>query len=83
MARRYAALMIAALGLSLLFARAPTDVSVWITISDMVWVAVAVLIRLHARLRADAHTDSLTGLLNRTGFAVAAARQRAMARPPR
>ena len=46
----------------------------------MVWVAVAVLIRLHARLRADAHTDGLTGLLNRTGFIAAAARQRAMAR---
>ena len=45
----------------------------------MVWVAVAVLIRLNARLRAEAHTDGLTGLLNRTGFAVAAARQRAVA----
>ena len=78
-ARLYAILMIAALGVSLLSARAPTDVSVWITISTMVWVAVAVLTRLNARLRADAHTDSLTGLLNRTGFAVAAARQRAMA----
>ena len=54
--------------------------SVWLTISAMVWVAVAVLIRLHARLRADAHTDGLTGLLNRTGFIAAAARQRAMAR---
>jgi diguanylate cyclase (GGDEF)-like protein len=78
-ARRYAALMIAALGLSLLSARAPTTVLVWLTISTMVWVAVAVLTRLNARLRAEAHTDSLTGLLNRTGFAVAAARQRAMA----
>ena len=72
--------MIAALGVSLLLAHAPTDVSVWLTISAMVWVAVAVLIRLHARLRADAHTDGLTGLLNRTGFIAAAARQRAMAR---
>jgi diguanylate cyclase (GGDEF)-like protein len=79
-ARRYAALMIAALGLSLLAARAPTDVSVWIIISAMVWVAVAVLTKLNSRLRADAHTDALTGLLNRTGFAVAAAQQRAMAR---
>ena len=78
-ARRYAALMIAALGLSLLSARAPTDVSVWIVISTMVWVAVAVLTNLNSRLRADAHTDALTGLLNRTGFAVAAAQQRAMA----
>ena len=79
-ARVYAALMITALGLGLLVARAPTDLSVWVTISTMVWVAVAVLTRLNARLRADAHTDGLTGLLNRTGFAVAAARQRAMAR---
>jgi len=78
-ARFYAALMIAALGLSLLWARAPTDVSVWITISAMVWVAVVILTGLNARLRADAHTDNLTGLLNRTGFAVAAARHRAMA----
>jgi diguanylate cyclase (GGDEF)-like protein len=79
-ARLYAALMIAALGLSLLSARAPTDVTVWVTISTMVWVAVVILTRLNARLRAEAHTDSLTGLLNRTGFAVAAARQRAMAK---
>ena len=79
-ARAYAAAMIGALGVSLLLARAPTDVSVWLTISAMVWVAVAVLIRLHARLRADAHTAGLTGLLNRTGFIAAAARQRAMAR---
>jgi diguanylate cyclase (GGDEF)-like protein len=79
-ARVYAALMIVALGVSLLSARAPTDVSVWVTLSAMVWVAVAVLIRLNARLRADAHTDGLTGLLNRTGFIAAAARHRAMAR---
>jgi GGDEF domain-containing protein len=78
-ARRHAVLMIVVLGLCLLSARAPTAVSVWVTISTMVWVAVAVLTRLNARLRAEAHTDSLTGLLNRTGFAVAAARQRAVA----
>ncbi len=78
-ARLYAGSMIAGLGVSLLLARAPTHVSVWVVISTMVWVAVAVLTRLNARLRADAHTDGLTGLLNRTGFAVAAARQRAMA----
>ena len=79
-ARLYAALTVAVLGVSLLAARSPTDVTVWVTISTMVWVAVAVLTRLNARLRADAHTDGLTGLLNRTGFIAAAARQRAMAR---
>jgi diguanylate cyclase (GGDEF)-like protein len=78
-ARRYAALLIAVLGASLLAARAPTDVSVWIIISVMVWVAVALLTALNERLRVEAHTDNLTGLLNRTGFAVAAARLRAMA----
>jgi GGDEF domain-containing protein len=45
----------------------------------MIWVAVLVLTKLNARLRAAAHTDGLTGLLNRTGFAVAAARTRAVA----
>ena len=78
-ARLHAALMIAALGVSLLTARAPTDVSVWAVISTMVWVAVSIIARLNEGLRAQAHTDNLTGLLNRTGFAVAAARQRAMA----
>ena len=71
-ARRYAALMIVGLGVALLAARAPTGVSVWLTLSAMVWVAVAILTRLNARLRAEAHTDNLTGLLNRTGFAAAA-----------
>ena len=77
-ARRYAALMITALGVGLVSAHAPTGALVWVVISTMVWVAVAVLTRLSARLRDLANTDSLTGLLNRPGFAVAAARQRAM-----
>ena len=77
-ARRYAAVMITALGVGLVSARAPTGVLVWVVISTMVWVAVALLTRLSARLRDEAHTDGLTRLLNRPGFAVAAARQRAM-----
>ena len=76
--RRYAAVMAAALGVGLLLARAPTGVLVWVVISMMIWVAVAVLTRLSARLRDEAHSDGLTGLLNRPGFALAAARQRAM-----
>ena len=74
----YAALITVTLGTSLLVAHAPTDAMVWITISTMVWVAVAILTRLNSRLRAQAHTDALTGLLNRGGFELAAARQRAM-----
>ena len=79
-ARLHAALMIAALGVSLLLARAPAGVAVWVIISTMVWVAVWILTRLNARLRAEAHFDPLTGLLNRNGFGIAAARQRAMAK---
>jgi diguanylate cyclase (GGDEF)-like protein len=78
-ARRYAAYMVTGLAVALLAARAPTGVSVWLTLSAMVWVAVEILARLNARLRAEAHTDNLTGLLNRTGFAAAAMRERAMA----
>jgi diguanylate cyclase (GGDEF)-like protein len=77
-ARRYAALMTVSLGLSLLVSPATAGVSVWIAISLMVWVSITVLTPINARLRAAAHTDSLTGLLNRPGFALAAARQRAM-----
>ncbi len=79
-ARRYAAFMTAALGAGLLLARAPTDASVWVAISAMMWVAILILANLNSRLRAQAHCDGLTGVLNRTGFAFAAARQRAMSR---
>ena len=79
-ARLHAVLMVAALGLSLLVARAPTHVSVWIVISTMVWAAVSILTRLNARLQAEAHIDSLTGLLNRSGLAAAAAHQRGIAK---
>ena len=79
-ARLYAALMIAGLAVALLSARAPAGIAVWIAISAMIWVAVAVLIQLNASLRAAAHTDGLTGVLNRTGFIAAAERQRAIAR---
>jgi diguanylate cyclase (GGDEF)-like protein len=79
-ARAYAALMTVALGVALLRTHAATDVSVWVILSGMTWVAVAILSRLNERLRTEAHTDNLTGVLNRTGFVHAAVRQRAMAR---
>ncbi len=44
-----------------------------------VWVATLLLSALVARLRAQADTDPLTGLLNRTGFAKAANREHALA----
>ncbi|HWH45089.1 MAG TPA: GGDEF domain-containing protein [Thermoleophilaceae bacterium] len=78
-ARAYAALMTATFGASLLLAAAPTDASVWLTISAMIWVAILVLTGLNTRLRAEAQSDWLTGLLNRSGFSLAAPRHRAMA----
>jgi GGDEF domain-containing protein len=78
-ARAYGVGMIVVFGAGLLLAQAPTDASVWIVISTMVWVALSILSKLNERLRAEAQNDSLTGLLNRAGFAQAAARQRAIA----
>jgi diguanylate cyclase (GGDEF)-like protein len=77
-ARRYAVLMTASLALSLHVSPAGAGLSIWLAISLMVWVSITVLTPINTRLRDAAHADSLTGLLNRTGFALAAARQRAM-----
>ena len=78
-ARAYASLLTVAFGASLLFARSPAGVSLWVAIAAMIWLTTVVIGALNARLRAEAHCDSLTGLLNRSGFALAAGLQRAMA----
>jgi len=49
-----------------------------VIMSTTVWVATVLLSALVARLRAQADTDPLTGLLNRNGFARAANREHAL-----
>ena len=58
---------------------APTAPSAYAVVVATIWVAVTVLANLTGRLREQAATDQLTGLLNRAGFRVAAEREHALA----
>lgn len=58
---------------------APTVPSAYVVVTTTIWVAVAVLTHLTSRLRAQAATDQLTGLLNRAGLRTAAEREQALA----
>ncbi len=51
----------------------------WIVVTATVWSICVVLGALREGLRREAATDELTGVLNRTGFATAAVRERAIA----
>jgi len=77
--RRYATLITVSCGVALLFARSEADVTIWVLVSATVWVPAIVISRLSQRLLAQAHHDTLTGLLNRNGFLEAAERERAIA----
>ena len=58
----------------------PDDsISAYVIVVATIWVAVTVLSNLTTRMRADAMSDQLTGLLNRAGFRVAAERTHALA----
>ncbi len=76
--RGYTTFITVAYGLALIFARTPTDVTIWVLVSATIWVEVLVLSSLSERLRQQAHSDGLTGLLNRNGFRDAALRHRAI-----
>jgi diguanylate cyclase (GGDEF)-like protein len=57
----------------------PDPVIYWIVVTSTVWSICIVLGGLSEELRRQVGTDQLTGALNRTGFATAAARERAIA----
>jgi diguanylate cyclase (GGDEF)-like protein len=78
-ARAHTGLMLVAYGAATLLGRAPAGATVWMVTAATVWVAASVLSDLSAPLREQARSDALTGLLNRTGFAQAAAREGAIA----
>ncbi len=57
----------------------PNPVIYWIVVTSTVWSVCIVLGGLSEELRRQVGTDQLTGALNRTGFATAAGRERAIA----
>ncbi len=57
----------------------PNSFIYWIVVTSTVWSICIVLGGLSEELRRQVGTDHLTGALNRTGFATAAARERAIA----
>jgi len=58
----------------------PGGAKTYVVVVGSVWAAVTVLSNVVARLREQADTDQLTGLLNRAGFRTAAEREHALAR---
>ncbi len=73
-ARLQAVLLIGASGVGLWLSELPGMVTAWVLIAGSSVLATEALARLNGRLRAQLVTDSLTGLLNRAGFAGAAER---------
>ncbi len=73
-ARAHLALIAAAFGTALLASPHHVPVDAWIFTTASLVVAVEAIARQSDRLRHEAHTDSLTGLLNRKGLAPAAER---------
>ena len=68
-----------AYGVALLANDLPAARKAYIVVVGTIWAATVVLSGVVARLREQAGTDQLTGLLNRPGFAAAAARAHALA----
>jgi len=79
MVRLQALLIALSFGAGILIADVPRTLIMWPIVAVTVWIAAVTLGDLSERLRSQAVTDSLTGLLNRQGFAVAAEREHSIA----
>jgi diguanylate cyclase (GGDEF)-like protein len=77
--RLHAALITIGFGLGLLATGLDETLTAWILVSATVWGSGHALSRLSERVRRQAETDPLTGLLNRRAFIVAAEREHELA----
>lgn len=73
-ARAHMALIAAGFGAAILISDNPVPLDAWVFMTVSLFLAGETLSRQSARLRHEAHTDSLTGLLNRKGLATATGR---------
>jgi diguanylate cyclase (GGDEF)-like protein len=73
--RVHAATITVGFGVALLANDLPATLLEWIVVSATVWVVVVIIGDLSLRLREQANSDALTGLLNRNGFLKAATRE--------
>jgi diguanylate cyclase (GGDEF)-like protein len=74
-----AALITAGYAVGMLVNSPSDSISAYVIVVATIWVAVTALSNLTSRMRADAMSDQLTGLLNRAGFRPAAERTHALA----
>jgi diguanylate cyclase (GGDEF)-like protein len=77
--RLHAALITIGFGAGLLATGLPELLTGWLLVSATVWASGIALSRLGERVRRQAETDPLTGLLNRRAFRVAAQREHELA----
>jgi diguanylate cyclase (GGDEF)-like protein len=77
--RAHAAVISASFGVALLINGLPATLTVWVIVTTTVFIAGETLSRLSSKLRDEANTDPLTGLLNRNGLRRAAARELSLA----
>ncbi len=77
--RLHSALITIGFGLGLLATGLPETLTAWILVSATVWGSGHALSRLSERVRRQAETDPLTGLLNRRAFITAAEREHELA----